>query len=202
MGSRSACRVRHGVRREAERHAALRRWRGARQVGAVGRRTPFAWPFCAPEPVFHLGGQSGVAAGALPPQSKTVSDDRGSFGMPGASWSAAGSGAPRRFAKVARCSTGWGGREENPVRLAILWSGACLPPRGQSGIAAVALPPQSKTLPRLGSRLDPRSVLNAGSSHGLGPLWSPALFLSHPTVRVPPVLGQSLFGFISLALLA
>jgi hypothetical protein len=44
--------------------------------------------------------------------------------MPGASWSAAGSGAPRRFAKVARRSTGWSGRAENPICLARVYSGA------------------------------------------------------------------------------
>jgi hypothetical protein len=64
IGGRSACRVRHGVRREAERHAALRRWHGARRVGAVGRRTPHAWLVCAPEPDFQLGGKAVSSAGS------------------------------------------------------------------------------------------------------------------------------------------
>ncbi len=58
-----------------------------------GGESPFVWPLCAPEPDFPLGGQSGVAAVALPPHSKRVSDDRQWFGMSGASWSAAGSSA-------------------------------------------------------------------------------------------------------------
>jgi hypothetical protein len=58
IGGHSPSWVPHGVRREAERHAALRRWCGARRAGAVGRRIPFAWPLCAPEPDFPLGGKA------------------------------------------------------------------------------------------------------------------------------------------------